>query len=1332
MPADGKLNFDTSMSTVGFETGLATINGLVDNAVQYVMNAVKNISSKLITATKEAVNVGTGFEASMSKVSAISGAQGDELSLLTQKAKEMGASTKFSASESAEAFQYMAMAGWDTQKMLDGIDGIMSLSAADGLDLATTSDIVTDALTAFGLSADESSHFADVLATASSSANTNVAMLGESFKYVAPLAGAMKYKAEDVSLALGLMANSSVKGSMAGTSLKTALANLTSPTTEMQKALEKLGLAASKTSTEFDQLAIDKAVTNQKKAAQKLTEAQEKYNTAVQKYGQNSTEAQKAATNLETAQNSLTEANEKLTKAQQGTEKQTDFVVTAIQNADGSTKPLKETIIELRKAFANLDEAQQTEYASTIFGKEAMSGMLAIINASDDDFNKLVDNLANADGAAKNMADTMNDNLQGDITIMNSALEGLGIKFYETFNDKLRETVKLGTSYIDEMSKALTEGGIEGAVEKIVEIFGDVSVKIIDYIPNMVNAAEKLIQALRDNLIRLLPSSVREPVKKAVSGIDEVLKDTKKIFKDVFTSKDIKSAVDICVGFISGFVKIINDTVKRVLPSFSDGLKKIKNAFARDSFRRGVESAKKVIESFARTLEMVSKTTIPIVCEVLGFLAEHLDVLVPLIATAVIAFGTWSALQGVINITKTAITAIQGLGTAMMSIPGVQVVAIIGTIVTALTILATWLATATGNHAEYIKATERMKEQEEKTVETANDLADALENVGGSCDDFIKGIDDAKSSLEGIDDSIIMDRDKFDKLTKDLSNLQTDFNKIAGTYSDERKKLTQSEIDELENLLVKMREISNEQLELLKGYQSAASTQATMFVEQFSGSVEEYTEESKSYIKGAIDSKNKVIEAAKEQYKNEIANIGKMKGLSESERRRKNKEAKQAYDDAVTNAEKECNDTLQVIMDGYNSRSNAAYDFLKESNQYYQEYIKNQKNLQENLKRVTNVKDIDVRMQQINRATESFQKNQENSLKKYVDNFDETKQKQLGTWLGMLKIVQDNGGKIDQETANMVFEFLRIMDELPPESKQRMQSTIDSMKKVYDKLPDDMKKTAEKSSNAWIKGSEDLPERASRVTNDVKNQILSKLGEIPKGAEEKANKMADTLAREIPSSANLEKVNAAAERIRIEVLNGLSKQELFEECGRNMLRGYLTGLNDNPFIPSTVGAGIVNNTMNSMAKAADMHSPSRKTKKQGINMVEGFVIGIKERTKKASEASALMTAQAIQNISNSLRKNVTATTGNKSRFSDIFRNTTVSDITQRLKNAVSVHSFDIGNVMTAKSTVGQNKSEGTGNALMASGTVETHINIDGREFAVVTAPFIDEELAFLN
>ena len=173
-----------------------------------------------------AVKTAADFDSAMSQVAAVSGATGDDFDALRDKAREMGAKTKFSASEAAEAMNYMAMAGWKTGDMLDGIEGIMSLAAASGEDLATTSDIVTDALTAFGLTAADSGHFADILAAASSNANTNVAMMGETFKYCAPIAGAMGYTAEDVAEAIGLMANSGIKSTQAGTALRTMMTRL--------------------------------------------------------------------------------------------------------------------------------------------------------------------------------------------------------------------------------------------------------------------------------------------------------------------------------------------------------------------------------------------------------------------------------------------------------------------------------------------------------------------------------------------------------------------------------------------------------------------------------------------------------------------------------------------------------------------------------------------------------------------------------------------------------------------------------------------------------------------------------------------------------------------------------------------------------------------------------------------------------------------------------------------------------------------------------------------------------------------------------------------------
>lgn len=213
--------------------------------------AIGTLTTAMGTFASSVMDAGSSFEASMSEVSAISGATGRDFEALSEKAKEMGATTKFTATESSQALKYMAMAGWKTEDMLGGLDGVMNLAAASGEDLATTSDIVTDALTAFGMKAEESSHFADILAAASSNANTNVSMLGESFKYVAPVAGSLGYSAEDVSLALGLMANSGIKASQSGTALRKMLNNMVSDNKEVRATMDELGISLTKENGEM-------------------------------------------------------------------------------------------------------------------------------------------------------------------------------------------------------------------------------------------------------------------------------------------------------------------------------------------------------------------------------------------------------------------------------------------------------------------------------------------------------------------------------------------------------------------------------------------------------------------------------------------------------------------------------------------------------------------------------------------------------------------------------------------------------------------------------------------------------------------------------------------------------------------------------------------------------------------------------------------------------------------------------------------------------------------------------------------------------------------------
>lgn len=328
------------------------------------------VTAPVVAGFGAAVKKSIDFDDSMRKVKATSGATSGEFQQLRDKALEMGAKTKFSASQSAEALQYMSLAGWDTKDMLNGIDGVMQLAAASGEDLGSVSDIVTDSLTAFGLKAKDSGHFADVLAQASSKANTDVRGLGEAFKYAAPVAGALGYTVEDTSIAIGLMSNAGIKGEKAGTALRTMFSNLAKPTKAMKNQMDELGIS--------------------------------------------------------------------------------------ITDSQGNMLPMRDVMDQLRGKFKGLSKDQQASATATIFGKEAMSGALAVINASDEDYKKLTKSIDNSAGASKRMADEMEGGIGGSIRRMKSAIESLAISIGDVlapYIKRLAEWVANAATKLNEMPK---------------------------------------------------------------------------------------------------------------------------------------------------------------------------------------------------------------------------------------------------------------------------------------------------------------------------------------------------------------------------------------------------------------------------------------------------------------------------------------------------------------------------------------------------------------------------------------------------------------------------------------------------------------------------------------------------------------------------------------------------------------------------------------------------------------------------------------------------------------------------------------------------------------
>lgn len=456
---------------------ISTVTGQVGENLTSAGEKMLPVTAAVTGIGTAAVKTAADFDSSMSNVAAISGASAEDMDKLRDRAREMGSQTKFSASEAGEAMGYMAMAGWDAQQMYNSLPGIMNLAAASGEDLAQTSDIVTDAMTAFGLAADgttavvkdgfskevdNATHFADVLAKASASANTNVSMMGETFKYVAPVAGALGYSAEDTATAIGLMANSGIKASQAGTQLRSSLTNMIKPSKDVGDAMEKWGFYATETATKVDQAKIDKQMLRVQKATLAADKAQQTYNDAVSKYGSESTEASNAAASLEIKQSELANANETLTQLQQGTTENVRLYNKALQNEDGSMKSLKETMDFLRETMGVMTEAEQTQAATAIFGKEAMSGMLAIVNASDADYQNLISNIEDADGAAEEMAETMQDNLPGQLTELKSALEEIAIAFGEILMPYIRKIVTTIQDFVKKLN------GMSEAQKKII------------------------------------------------------------------------------------------------------------------------------------------------------------------------------------------------------------------------------------------------------------------------------------------------------------------------------------------------------------------------------------------------------------------------------------------------------------------------------------------------------------------------------------------------------------------------------------------------------------------------------------------------------------------------------------------------------------------------------------------------------------------------------------------------------------------------------------------------------------------------------------------------
>lgn len=567
-----------------FNLDTSGVSGAIDSAEKKMSSMGKSlmlggagmtaaITAPVTKAFTQIYSAGTDFDAEMSKVFAIAGdsvtGSAETMEALRNKALEMGSTTQFTATEAGEALEYMAMAGWKSDQMLSAIGPIMNLAAAAGADLGTTSDIVTDAMTAFGISVTDTwktikdgkeidtginnvEHFADILAAASSNANTNVTMLGESFKYAAPVAGTLGINAEDTAIALGLMANAGIKASQAGTSLRTGLTNMVKPSKQMREAMEKYGIGL-------------------------------------------------------------------------------------VQNKDGSVN-LRETMIQLRKTMSGMTETEQAAAATAIFGKHSMAGWLAIVNASDEDFNKLTSAIDGATGSAEEMKRVMLDNAKGDVTIFKSAVEGLEITLWGLAEGGFRKVVQEATKVVDSFRNAnkstqlgiVKMAGLAAAIGPVMTGLGG----LIAILPKLARTF-----AIVSGPAALLSIGLLALGAAAIDSNNDIGKTftkgmVKANVKMTQLGKTVKSQLPTLTSNMSNFLRSLSTGIKLGLPGIISGLTDIlTTAVSAISANMGniANVSQTIVTTLANSIKTNAPKIIPAVLDLLTNMASALISNIPVV-----------------------------------------------------------------------------------------------------------------------------------------------------------------------------------------------------------------------------------------------------------------------------------------------------------------------------------------------------------------------------------------------------------------------------------------------------------------------------------------------------------------------------------------------------------------------------------------------------------------------------------------------------------------------------------------------------------------------------
>lgn len=1208
--SDGKITIETLLDETGIDEGITNIKSLCKKGSEIALKSIAGVSTAIAGVLGYSVKVGSDFEAAMSQVSAVSGATGTDLESLTEKAQEMGAKTKFSATEAAEAMNYMAMAGWKTGDMLDGIEGIMNLAAASGEDLATTSDIVTDALTAFGLSAEDSTHFADIMAAASSNANTNVSMMGETFKYVAPVAGALGYSAEDCATAIGLMANSGIKSSQAGTSLRSIMNRLAAPTSEVSEAMSALGLS--------------------------------------------------------------------------------------ITNSDGSMKDLNTLMKDMRQSFSGLSEAEKAQYASAIAGTEAMSGLLAIVGASDSDFDKLTSAIYSCDGTAAQMAETMQDNLSGKFTIMKSAAEGFGIAVYNHIEQPLKEMVEKGTDYINQLSDALEKGGLEGAAAAAGDIIADIVTGIAQKAPDVINSAVTVIK------------SFIEGVKK---NKDQLL----------------EAAGSIVEALVTGIADLLPESVGDAIKNVFGELKK---SATDGGIKKGLETLKTLFDNLMKSLGKLINTIGPAVVKVLDFIGEHLDVIGPIVTGVITAFMTF---KKVTTIMETVTKVVKVFGITLNATPIGLIVSAVAGLAAALALLPSAYDSAKESAAKFSESQQaiidKAAETKTKTEEQKNALVDTYAEIQSQYADattlaanlasmvdenghIYEGYEDEATSicdqlnnllgldLQVQDGTISNYKEIIDSLDQIIAKKQAEALVDAGESAYAEAKQNTVQVWEDYNAALDLEKEKKEALqqaedELKQKEQSRADAEAAGLLTSV-GAWKAY-DDAVNEAQGKVDgAKQAVDEASEAVAANEDA-------VAQNQATIKNYEALQSA--IASGSMAEMTAAAENMSQGFLTAETASKGSLERQVETYQSALDSMRAAQAD--GMSGISDDQIIQYQqlvwnaqteLSKLTDATGQSATDAANSFLTNFASTPD-QAATLAANITpsminsiVSADLNGQLSAQAQQGASSFLSGLSGLDEQTRAAMANAVAPMLTELQNASPDIYNAAAENANSLLNAiitildihspsravaslfnmagagaTQGLTESQGEATNTASSFASNILTQLTTALSTQATRPVNTIqqmitkmkqvftssqlptvARQVANNtwgymqnallSGIARVQSAAQSIcdaAKTALNNAGMYDAARQVGHNFGDGLSQGIQDKSNQIATQAAQTVRNAINAANKEQNAHSPAKETIKVGHNFADGAIVGIKDRESEITKTAGGLVGKALNAVQSS-------------------------------------------------------------------------------------------------